>query len=61
MLMIVGVIVFMGVFVFVFAYNTPSQDPRKKRRDQQNAAARRGRAGAGPRRADKVSPHVPRC
>ncbi|RUS90436.1 hypothetical protein EGW08_001777 [Elysia chlorotica] len=56
LLMAVGVIVFMGVFVFVFSYNTPSQDPRKTRRDQQNAvAARRGRPGAGPRRADKRS------
>ncbi|GFR59879.1 disintegrin and metalloproteinase domain-containing protein [Elysia marginata] len=53
LLMCVGVIVFMGVFVFVFGYNTPSQDPRKKRRGQPNAAG----AGRGPggRRVDKRS------
>lgn len=55
LLMCVGVIIFMGVFVFVFGYNTPSQDPRKKRRAQQNAAAGRGGAGANGRRVDKRS------
>lgn len=35
LLMCLGLIVFMGVFVKVFGYNTPGQDPKKTRRQQQ--------------------------
>ncbi|GFO13839.1 serine-threonine kinase receptor-associated protein-like [Plakobranchus ocellatus] len=57
LLMCVGAVVFMGVFVFVFKYDTPSQDPSKKRHGQQGAGNGRS-SSAGGRRVGKPKSRI---
>ncbi|KAK7503059.1 hypothetical protein BaRGS_00005685 [Batillaria attramentaria] len=40
LLMAVGLVVFMGVFIKVFGYNTPSEDPKRKRLREERERAR---------------------
>lgn len=40
LLMAVGLVVFMGVFIKVFGYNTPSEDPKRKRQREERERAR---------------------
>ncbi|KAK0059152.1 disintegrin and metalloproteinase domain-containing protein 10, partial [Biomphalaria pfeifferi] len=47
LLMCVGVVVFMGVFIKVFSYNTPSKDPKKKTTRLENSP-HRAPAGSRP-------------